>query len=25
MAAIERAGLNRDDVPTKTTLYDQGN
>jgi cytosine/adenosine deaminase-related metal-dependent hydrolase len=24
-AAIERAGLNRDDVPTKTTLYDQGN
>jgi cytosine/adenosine deaminase-related metal-dependent hydrolase len=24
-AAVERAGLNRDDVPTTTTLYDQGN
>ncbi len=24
-AAVERAGLDRDDVPTTTTLYDQGN
>jgi 5-methylthioadenosine/S-adenosylhomocysteine deaminase len=24
-AAIERAGLHRDDVPTRTTLYDDGN
>ena len=24
-AALERAGLNRDDVPTTTTLYDAGN
>jgi len=24
-AAVQRAGLNRDDVPTRTTLYDSGN
>ena len=24
-AAVRRAGLSRDDVPTTTTLYDEGN